>query len=101
MAYGIVCLFAKLITNWQDRFGVDDGAEGSSERDPDEGNVTEDAAKEDMFVDCPDELVGNADGKAAVEMEENSEGKLDLQEENVEQHGYAAFDEVIPEKTVG
>ncbi|XP_015894523.3 trans-Golgi network-localized SYP41-interacting protein 1 isoform X2 [Ziziphus jujuba] len=88
----------------EDRFGDDNGGEVPSGRDPDEGKVTEDAAKEDMFVDCPDELVGNAEGKGPVEMEENSEEKLDFRRENVEQLGFPAFDELeriraMPEKT--
>ena len=45
----------------------------------------EDSSKEDMFVDAPDELVTSADGKEAVpvvDMDENSEEKLNLHEEN-------------------
>lgn len=68
--------------------------EGSSRGDDeDEAKFAEDAGKEDMFVDCPDELVGNADGKEAVvstEMEENSEEKLSLEEANGGQDGFAA-----------
>ncbi|EXB82445.1 hypothetical protein L484_027619 [Morus notabilis] len=68
--------------------------EGSSRGDDeDEAKIAEDAGKEDLFVDCPDELVGNADGKEAVvstEMEENSEEKLSLEETYGGQDGFAA-----------
>ncbi|KAF3431131.1 hypothetical protein FNV43_RR25861 [Rhamnella rubrinervis] len=61
-----------------------------------EGKVTEDAGK-DEFVDCPDELVANADGKeaaaVATEMGENSEDKLHSQGPNESPGAYAA-DEV-------
>lgn len=64
-----------------------------------EGKITEDTGKEDMFVDCPDELVANADGKeaqavaAAPEMGEISEEKLHSRDQNESPGGYAA-DEV-------
>ncbi|KAL5552700.1 hypothetical protein UlMin_040101 [Ulmus minor] len=51
----------------------------------DEPKLMEDSSKEDMFVDAPDELVTSADGKEAVpvvDMDENSEEKLNLHEEN-------------------
>ncbi|KAG7032332.1 hypothetical protein SDJN02_06377, partial [Cucurbita argyrosperma subsp. argyrosperma] len=43
-----------------------EGAENSGQDDPDGTVVVEDAGKDDMFVDCPDELAGNADGKEVV-----------------------------------
>lgn len=61
----------------------------------DEGKVAEDAGKEDMFVDCPDELLASADGKeaaaaaAAAEMGENSD-KLHSQDPNESPGAYAA-----------
>lgn len=68
--------------------------EGSPRVDnDDESKVVEDAGKEDMFVDCPDELVGNADGKETVvlaEMGEDSEEKLNLDKANGDQDGFSA-----------
>lgn len=68
--------------------------EGSPRVDnDDESKVVEDAGKEDMFVDCPDELVGNADGKETVvlaEMGEDSEEKINLDKENGDQDGFSA-----------
>lgn len=43
-----------------------EGAENSGQDGPDGTLVVEDAGKEDMFVDCPDELVGNVDGREVV-----------------------------------
>ncbi|XP_038892630.1 putative leucine-rich repeat-containing protein DDB_G0290503 [Benincasa hispida] len=41
-------------------------AENSGQDGPDGAVVVEDAGKEDMFVDCPDELVGNVDSREVV-----------------------------------
>lgn len=41
-------------------------AENSGQDGPDGTVVVEDAGKEDMFVDCPDELAGNVDGREVV-----------------------------------
>ena len=63
-----------------------EGAENSGQDDPDGTVVVEDAAKDDMFVDCPDELAGNADGKEAVAATETQgslmeETPCDMQQE--------------------
>ena len=65
--------------------------------DEDDSRATEDAGKEDMFVDCPDELVGNAESKEAVSavgIEEDMGEKHNLREENEAPDGFAAVDEV-------
>lgn len=65
---------------------------GVSEGDEDGTEVIEDAGKEDMFVDCPDELVTGGDGKEAVavaELEDSSEEKLHLHEANGREDDYA------------
>ncbi|XP_022966704.1 centrosomal protein of 135 kDa [Cucurbita maxima] len=43
-----------------------EGAENLPQDDSDDIVIVEDVGKEDMFVDCPDELVGNADIREAV-----------------------------------
>ncbi|XP_023542251.1 putative leucine-rich repeat-containing protein DDB_G0290503 isoform X2 [Cucurbita pepo subsp. pepo] len=51
------------------------GAEDSPQDDSDDIVIVEDVGKEDMFVDCPDELVGNADIREAVAASE-TQGSL-------------------------
>ncbi|KAJ7957643.1 golgin subfamily B member 1-like isoform X1 [Quillaja saponaria] len=55
---------------------MDNGiSRGGEQGDPDEERAIEDAGREDMFVDCPDELIAvdgrNVDSKEAVAAEEN------------------------------
>ncbi|PON42343.1 TGN-related, localized SYP41 interacting protein [Parasponia andersonii] len=72
-----------------DHNGVLEVAEG----DEDDPKVIEDSGKEDMFVDCPDELVTGGDGKEAVavfELEDNLEPKLHLSEANGTKDEFAA-----------
>ena len=52
-----------------------EGAEDSPQDDSDDIVIVEDVGKEDMFVDCPDELVGNADIREAVAASE-TQGSL-------------------------
>ncbi|PON91427.1 TGN-related, localized SYP41 interacting protein [Trema orientale] len=65
------------------------------EVDEDDPKAIEDSGKEDMFVDCPDELVTSGDGKEAVavaELEDNLEQKLHLSEANGAKDEFAADD---------
>ncbi|KGN51711.1 myosin-10 isoform X1 [Cucumis sativus] len=63
-----------------------EGAKNSGKDGPDGTVVVEDAGKEDMFVDCPDELVGNVDSRevaAAAEIQGSlmEETPSDMQQE--------------------
>lgn len=53
-----------------------EGAENSGQDEPYDTVVVEDAGREDMFVDCPDELVSNADNREAVADGAETQGSL-------------------------
>ncbi|KAM6589501.1 hypothetical protein CsatA_012106 [Cannabis sativa] len=64
--------------------GISEGVEGNMQGE-DNLKVGEDVGKEDMFVDCPDELVTSGDGKeaiVAVELVDNMKEEPYLHEEN-------------------
>jgi len=50
-------------------------------RDPDDEKSAEDTARDDMFVDCPDELTGQKDEEVATEKNED-----DGTDENEQRH---------------
>lgn len=54
----------------------------SAENVPSDVGVIEDGGKEEMFVDCPDELIlsDNREAMATPEMQESSEEKDDMQD---------------------
>lgn len=76
-----------------DRNGVLEGIEGGLQGEEDDTKVMEDAGKEDMFVDCPDELGTTGDGKEAVavaEVKDNLEEQdFHLREANGAQEDFA------------
>lgn len=57
----------------------------SAENVPSDVGVIEDGGKEEMFVDCPDELIlsDNRESMAIPEMQESSEEKDDMQDTGV------------------
>lgn len=74
--------------------GPFEGAENSGQ---DDTVVVEDAGKEDMFVDCPDELVGNADSREAAAETQGSfteEKPSDMQELQYEEENVSLMHEV-------